>query len=184
MRPTSGRESVHSMATGTSAFSAAAHSQSSVPSASQRARGIVQERPSQAKHARLTTPRDQSCARLVRLIERQRSHDGEAARPGAHRFEGHLGRLGVPTGRVDDGGIDAGFIHQGNGFAGRERGNLPVGCVTRQASAPSVDLSVDNLHELPPGCWRHPRGTVQQAVIALAGRSSAPRSRLRSHSSR
>src|SRR5215510_11514100 len=68
-----------------------------------------------------------------------------------HRIEGHLGRLGIPTRRVDDGAIDPGFIHQGNGLTRSERGDLPVGCVTRQACAPRVDLSVNNLHELPPG---------------------------------
>jgi hypothetical protein len=48
---------------------------------------------------------------------------------------------------VDDRTIDTGLIHQDNGLPWRERGDLPVGCVARQAGAPSVDLSVNDAHE-------------------------------------
>ena len=106
---------------------------------------IVQERISQAEHAGLVSPGGDAGAG-GRVVERQRAHDRESARIVPHGLERHFGRIRVPAGGMDHGGIDAAFVHQGDGFLGREMRHLPMRQVAGQAGSPGVDLGVDDPH--------------------------------------
>lgn len=47
---------------------------------------------------------------------------------------------------MDDGGVNRGFVHQGDGLFRGKVGYLPVGLVAGQAGSPGVDLGVNDLH--------------------------------------
>src|SRR5687767_4591843 len=82
----------------------------------------------------------------VGVLERYRAEDREATRIVAYRVERQLRRVRVPGWRMNDGGIDAAFIHQPDRLRCGERRDLPVREVARQAAAPKVDLGVNDAH--------------------------------------
>src|SRR5262249_30599592 len=116
-------------------------------------RAVVQPEPrrigekpvSQTEHSRLLPPVCNAIARF-RPIERHRTHDCKAAGVFPDRRECHVRRIRVPARRMNDGGIDAAFIHQTDGLLGGKRRYLPVREVARQTASPAVNLSVDDLH--------------------------------------
>jgi hypothetical protein len=57
---------------------------------------------------------------------------------------------------MNDRGIDAAFVHQGDGLRGGEGGHLAMRQVARQAASPEVDLGVDDLHRVFPDCCAIP----------------------------
>ena len=89
------------------------------------AQRLLQEPVAQTEHARLVPPARHPRAGL-RPVQRQRPHDGEPARIGAHRRERHRGRAWVPARRMDDRGVDTALIHQADGLLGGERRDLPM----------------------------------------------------------
>src|SRR5438874_6632227 len=108
-------------------------------------RRVAEEAITQTEHARLLSPAGNAVAGLG-SIERQRAHDREAAGIIPYRREGHLGRSGIPTRRMNDGSVDAAFIHLPDRFLWSEMRHLPVRHVARQAASPEVNLRVDHLH--------------------------------------
>src|SRR5579863_1218650 len=80
---------------------------------------------------------------------------------------------------MNDGGVDAPFVHQDDGLGGGEMRHLDVRLIARQALSPGVDLRVDDLHrmfflwigqralEAPPGML----AAIPLAVSRRAGRS-------------
>jgi hypothetical protein len=124
------------------------------------AQRLLQEPVTQPEHARLAPPARNPRAGL-RPVQRQRPHDREPAGIGAHRRESHLGRAWVPARRMDDRGVDAAFIHQTDGLLGGERRDLTMRQVARQATAPDVDLGIDDLHRsLSSHCLPSASGAV------------------------
>ena len=113
------------------------------------ARRIAQEPIPQTEHTRLLSPARDACTR-VRLIERHRTHDREPAWIIPHRRKSHVGRAWIPTWRMNDGGIDAAFVHQDNGLLRGEVRDLPMRQVAWQAGSPQVNLGVDDLHRKSP----------------------------------
>ena len=111
--------------------------------------GITEEPVPQTEHSRLLSPVCDACARF-RAIERHRTHDREPAGVVPDRLERHVVRIRVPTRRMNDGGIDAPFVHQSDGLLRGEGRHLPMREVAWQAGAPEVNLGVDYLHRMLP----------------------------------
>src|SRR5947207_15233650 len=104
-------------------------------------RRVSEEAIAQTEHARLLSPACNAVAGLG-SIKRQRTHDRKAAGIIPYRRECHLGRSGIPTRRMNDGSVDAGFIHQPDRFLWGEMRHLAVRHVARQAASPEVNLRV------------------------------------------
>ena len=112
-------------------------------------RRIAEEPVAETEHSRLFSPACDAGARF-RSIERHRTHYSEPAGVVPNRRKCHVGRTRVPTGRMNDGGIDTAFVHQGDGLLRGKGRHLSMREIARQAGSPEVDLGVDDLHHILP----------------------------------
>src|SRR5207247_4162987 len=110
-------------------------------------------------------------------------HDSKPARVVLNRLKCHLGRIWVPTRRMNDGGIDTPFIHQDDGLFRGEGRHLSMREVAWQAGSPEVNLGVDDLHDTissflrigqsTPAARSGMLATIRLAVSCPAGGSAS-----------
>src|SRR5437879_12792558 len=83
---------------------------------------------------------------VLRAIEGEVPQYGEPVRVLACRLDRQFVGIGVPPWRMDDGGVDARFVHLLQQIVLGEAGYLSMGRIGRQTAAPDMDLCVNNQH--------------------------------------
>jgi hypothetical protein len=107
----------------------------------------LEEGEAQTEHARLLFPTVDEGAALG-AIEGEISQDRQAIRVLAGGLNCECVGIGVPSGRMNDRRIHAGFIHLAQQIVLREAGDLAMGRIGGQTLSPDMDLGVYNQHDI------------------------------------
>src|SRR5207244_2944700 len=92
-----------------------------------------------------------------------------------------VGGTRVPTGRMNDGGIDAAFVHQKDGLLRGKGRDLAMREIAREAGSPEVNLGVDDLHRMLPFIFAHRTEHPDARAGMLMAKRSAVSCRCRWH---